>query len=191
MFVRWKKAGCRYFLYENNYSIHKDIKAEISRQLGVEPIMINSALVFSTKPKTLLLDSNVTQSDDKGILLKDIIESGMAWQGKTYCLSQITAVHIWKYSWTSLHIFQQLCRHVQAPPYRRKYRQINLILSLFVLSAEGTISMKFSSLQSSLLQILSIFSNLRKAQLLLHISQIVERSDACNSDQFRLRLHVL
>ena len=73
-----------------------------------------------------------------------------------------------------LHIFQQACRHVQAPPYRRKYRQINLILSLSVLSAEGTISMKFSSLQSSLLQILSIFSNLRKAQLLLHISQIVD-----------------
>lgn len=35
-----KESECEYFLYENNYSIHKDIKAEISRQLGVEPVMI-------------------------------------------------------------------------------------------------------------------------------------------------------
>ena len=40
-----KESGCRWFLYENNYSIHKDIKTAISLALGVEPIMINSALV--------------------------------------------------------------------------------------------------------------------------------------------------
>jgi len=84
-----KESGCRYFLYENNYSIHKDIKAEISQQLGVEPIMINSALVSAQSRKRCYWTNipNVTQPDDKGILLKDIIESGMAWQGKTYCLT--------------------------------------------------------------------------------------------------------
>ncbi len=84
-----KESGCRYFLYENNYSIHKDIKAEISRQLGVEPIMINSALVSAQSRKRCYWTNipNVTQPDDKGILLKDIIESGVAWQGKTYCLT--------------------------------------------------------------------------------------------------------
>ena len=84
-----KESSCRYFLYENNYSIHKDIKAEISRQLGVEPIMINSALVSAQSRKRCYWTNipNVTQPDDKGILLKDIIESGVAWQVKTYCLT--------------------------------------------------------------------------------------------------------
>lgn len=33
----------KYFLYENNESMSDDIKKEITKQLGVEPIMINSA----------------------------------------------------------------------------------------------------------------------------------------------------
>ena len=83
-----KESECEYFLYENNYSIHKDIKAEISRQLGVEPVMINSALVSAQSRKRCYWTNipNVTQPEDKGILLKDILESGMTWQGKTYCL---------------------------------------------------------------------------------------------------------
>lgn len=40
-----KESECKYFLYENNNSIHNDIKEEISRQLGVKPIMIDSRLV--------------------------------------------------------------------------------------------------------------------------------------------------
>lgn len=40
-----EESECRYFLYENNDSIHRNIKEEISRGLGVSPIMINSALV--------------------------------------------------------------------------------------------------------------------------------------------------
>lgn len=84
-----KESGCKYFLYENNYSIYKDIKAEISRHLGVEPITINSALVSAQSRKRCYWTNipNVIQPYDKGILLKDIIESGVAWQGKTYCLT--------------------------------------------------------------------------------------------------------
>ena len=36
------ESGCRYFLYENNYSVHQNIKDEISKALGVEPIPINT-----------------------------------------------------------------------------------------------------------------------------------------------------
>ena len=34
-----------YFLYENNRSMSPAIRAQITRELGVEPILINSALV--------------------------------------------------------------------------------------------------------------------------------------------------
>ena len=37
-----QESECRYFLYENNHSIHQNIKDEISKHLGVEPIVINS-----------------------------------------------------------------------------------------------------------------------------------------------------
>lgn len=65
----------KYFIYENNYSIHKDIKAEITKTLGVEPIMINSALVSAQNRKRCYWTNipNIQQPIDKGILLKDII----------------------------------------------------------------------------------------------------------------------
>ena len=89
-FVRaLKESECRYFLYENNNSIHKDIKAFISEQLGVEPIMINSALVSAQQRKRCYWTNipNVTQPTDRGILLKDILESGISWQDKSYCMT--------------------------------------------------------------------------------------------------------
>ena len=89
-FVRaLQESECRYFLYENNNSIHKDIKAFISEQLGVEPIMINSALVSAQQRKRCYWTNipNVTQPTDRGILLKDILESGISWQDKSYCMT--------------------------------------------------------------------------------------------------------
>lgn len=72
-----RETGCKYFLYENNYSIHKDIKAFISDQLGVEPIMINSALVSAQQRKRCYWTNipNVVQPADRGIFLKDILIS--------------------------------------------------------------------------------------------------------------------
>lgn len=72
-----KETGCKYFLYENNYSIHKDIKAFISEKLGVEPIMINSALVSAQLRKRCYWTNipDVEQPADRGILLKDILIS--------------------------------------------------------------------------------------------------------------------
>lgn len=82
------ESGCRWFLYENNYSIHKGIKAAISQALGVEPIMINSALVSAQSRKRCYWTNipNITQPADRGILLRDIIDSGFPIREKAYTL---------------------------------------------------------------------------------------------------------
>ena len=84
-----KESECRYFLYENNYSIHQNIKDEISKYLGVQPIMINSALVSGQNRKRCYWTSipNVTQPEDRGIMLADILEDGLPWQDKSYCMT--------------------------------------------------------------------------------------------------------
>lgn len=90
MFMQYVRAleesRPKYFLYENNNSIHKNIKTEISKFLGVEPIMINSALVSAQHRKRCYWTNipNIMQPEDKGILLKDIIISGIPWQNKSY-----------------------------------------------------------------------------------------------------------
>lgn len=82
------ESGCKWFLYENNYSIHKNIKTFISEQLGVEPIMINSALLSAQQRKRCYWTNipNITQPVDKGLLVQDILESGLSWQDKNYCM---------------------------------------------------------------------------------------------------------
>lgn len=84
-----EESQCRYFLYENNYSIHQNIKDEISKMLGVKPVMINSALVSAQNRKRCYWTniSNIHQPEDKGILLIDILESGVSWQNKSYCMT--------------------------------------------------------------------------------------------------------
>ena len=69
------ESECRYFLYENNYSIHKNISAEITAQLGVQPIMINSALVSAQSRKRLYWTNipNISMPCDKGLLLEEIL----------------------------------------------------------------------------------------------------------------------
>ena len=89
-FVRaLRESECRYFLYENNNSIHQNIKDFISEQMGVQPIMINSALVSAQQRKRCYWTNipGVCQPEDKGILLKDILESGISWQDKSYCMT--------------------------------------------------------------------------------------------------------
>ncbi len=69
-----RESGCRYFLYENNKSMHDDIKAEITKHLGVEPIMINSALVSAQSRERYYWTNipGVKIPDDKHISLCDI-----------------------------------------------------------------------------------------------------------------------
>ena len=71
------ESNCRYFLYENNYSIHENISKEISYQLDVKSIMINSALVSAQSRKRLYWTNipNINQPCDRGIMLKDILQN--------------------------------------------------------------------------------------------------------------------
>ena len=84
-----KKYQPKYFIYENNFSIHKNIKEAITKELGVEPIMINSSLVSAQSRRRLYWTNipNVKQPQDKGIFLKDILESGVPFNDKSYCLT--------------------------------------------------------------------------------------------------------
>lgn len=77
-----------FFLYENNKSMSAAIRAQITRELGVEPIEINSALVSAQSRKRLYWTNipGVGQPEDKGILLRDILESGTVWREKAYTL---------------------------------------------------------------------------------------------------------
>lgn len=79
----------KYFLLENVASMSKENRNRITEILGVEPIMINSALVSAQQRKRLYWTNipNVTQPQDKGILLKDILESGLAYLDKAQTLT--------------------------------------------------------------------------------------------------------
>ena len=86
-----------FFLYENNKSMSKSIREEITNRFGFEPICINSALVSAQNRQRLYWCGKrnqdgtysavpVQQPEDKGILLRDILESGVAWKEKSYTL---------------------------------------------------------------------------------------------------------
>ena len=86
----WEESGCKYFLYENNYSMSDAIKNEITKHLGVEPIMINSALVSAQLRKRYYWTNipNVELPNDRGIKLADIIESGTVDREKSLCIAR-------------------------------------------------------------------------------------------------------
>lgn len=71
-----KKYKPDYFLYENNKSMSPAIREQITKELGVDPILINSALVSAQNRNRLYWTNipGVKQPKDRGILLKDIVE---------------------------------------------------------------------------------------------------------------------
>ena len=92
------EAKPKYFIYENNKSMSKEIRASIDKAFGFEAVCINSALVSAQNRQRLYWvgkrnndgtysEVNVEQPDDKGILLRDILETGIAWQEKSYNLT--------------------------------------------------------------------------------------------------------
>lgn len=68
----------KYFLLEN-VKMKKEYQDVITKYLGVEPIKINSALVSAQNRERLYWTNipNIEQPQDKGILLKDILEDGL------------------------------------------------------------------------------------------------------------------
>ena len=77
-----------FFLYENNKSMAPAIRAQITRELGVEPILINSGLVSAQNRQRLYWTNipGVEQPEDKGILLRNMLESGLPMREKAYTL---------------------------------------------------------------------------------------------------------
>ena len=78
------------FLYENNKSAAQPIKTQISKELGVDLMYINSALVSAqNRQRFYAFNWKVEQPQDRGILLADILESGQDLCGneKSYCLT--------------------------------------------------------------------------------------------------------
>lgn len=77
----------RYFLMENVASMSKESKKEITRIIGVDPIMINASLLSAQNRKRLFWCGqkvgkiykkvDITLPKDKGILLKDVLEDGV------------------------------------------------------------------------------------------------------------------
>lgn len=80
------EAKPKYFLFENNKSMAKAVQQEISRIIGFEPICINSALVSAQNRQRLYWVGKrnpdgtysrvkVNQPGDRGILLRDVLDS--------------------------------------------------------------------------------------------------------------------
>lgn len=92
------EAKPKYFIYENNKSMSKDIRASIDETFGFEAVLINSALVSAQNRQRLYWVGKrnpdgtysqvpVEQPEDRGILLRDILETGIVWQEKSYNLT--------------------------------------------------------------------------------------------------------
>ena len=105
LFLNYRIARDKYkpdfFLYENNKSMSPAIRAQITAELGVEPALINSALVSAQNRQRLYWAGKrnqdgtysqvaVEQPVDRGILLRDILESGVCWKEKGYALLSTT-----------------------------------------------------------------------------------------------------
>ena len=93
-----QEAKPKYFIYENNKSMSKQIRESIDKAFGFEAVLINSALVSAQNRQRLYWVGkrnadgtyskvNVEQPEDRGILLRDILETGTPWQDKAYNLT--------------------------------------------------------------------------------------------------------
>ena len=84
-----------YFLYENNKSASQGIKDEIAKSLGVGTdenvrfTYINSALVSAQNRQRFYVTNfgDIEQPEDRGILLRDVLESGTTDRDKARCVT--------------------------------------------------------------------------------------------------------
>ena len=113
-----------YFLYENNKSMSAAIRQQITAELGVEPVLINSALVSAQNRQRLYWVGKrnpdgtysqvpVEQPEDRGILLRDILEIGIAWREKSYTLDAHYGGTAGRYNPKKQHSY---ARHMAAEP---------------------------------------------------------------------------
>ena len=96
LFLNYRIARDKYqpdfFLYENNKSMSPAIRTQITAELGVGPVLINSALVSAQNRQRLYWVGKrnpdgtysqvpVEQPEDRGILLRDILETSTSKKG--------------------------------------------------------------------------------------------------------------
>jgi DNA (cytosine-5)-methyltransferase 3A len=94
------EAKPKYFIYENNKSMSKDIRQSIDEAFGFEAVLINSALLSAQNRQRLYWVGrrnddgtyskvDVPQPQDRGILLKDVLETGcdLTTNDKSYVLT--------------------------------------------------------------------------------------------------------
>lgn len=76
----------KYFLYENNYKIAEEITNEITTRLGVQPKVVNSALVSGQQRyRQYWTNINFTLPEDKKICVNDIIDLEDKEEDLMYC----------------------------------------------------------------------------------------------------------
>lgn len=92
------EAKPKYFIYENNKSMSKQIRESIDKAFGFEAVLINSALVSAQNRQRLYWVGKrnedgtyskvpVEQPEDRGILLRDVLDDGaVTWKEKAYTL---------------------------------------------------------------------------------------------------------
>jgi len=90
----WELVTPRFFILENVASMPKADRDIITETLGVEPILIDAALVSAQSRKRLFWTNLPTsQPDDRGIVLRDILEpdaevdESFMVNGKSFCLT--------------------------------------------------------------------------------------------------------
>lgn len=120
-----KEAEPKFFVYENNKSMSKAIRESIDKAFGFEAVLINSALVSAQNRQRLYWVGkrnadgtyskvDIEQPEDKGILLKDILETGedLTSNEKSYTL---TASYNGAVAWNTIERNQ---RNMVAEPVR-------------------------------------------------------------------------
>ena len=91
------EAKPKFFIYENNKSMSKEIRTAITECFGFEPTEINSALVSAQNRQRLYWVGkrnedgtyskvNVEQPADRGILLKDVLDNAVAMREKAHAV---------------------------------------------------------------------------------------------------------
>jgi len=84
-----KDTKPKYFILENVASMKKEDRDVISKEIGVEPIMIDAKLVSAQNRKRLFWTNikGIKQPKDRGIYLKDILEEGDTERLKSYAIT--------------------------------------------------------------------------------------------------------
>lgn len=83
----WKKRNPKVKFMLENVRMKEEWKNIISQHLGVEPVLINSALVSAQNRQRLYWTNwQFPQPEDRGLVLRDILEDRSADRDKSYCV---------------------------------------------------------------------------------------------------------